>query len=134
MLRTLPAEDPTVGDRAVTTELTLVEILAGLAADRERVVLVTRAGGDSVTGELRSVGQDVAVLRTDAQPPATVYVPLASVAEITLCLPGLRLQPSHRTWAGVTSGRRCARAHRSPCPSAARRRPRGSRERRDGDR
>src|SRR3546814_13670258 len=42
MLRTLPAEDPTVGDRAVTTELTLVEILAGLAeigraSCRERV-------------------------------------------------------------------------------------------------
>src|SRR3546814_6367908 len=97
MLRTLPAEDPTVGDRAVTTELTLVEILAGLAADRERVVLVTRAGGDSVTGELRSVGQDVAVLRTDAQPPANVHVPLARVPEITRCYTGLRPQPSPRT-------------------------------------
>jgi hypothetical protein len=84
VLRTLPAEDPAAGDRAVSTELTLAEVLGELAAERCRVLLVTRAGSDSVSGELRSVGQDVVVLRADADLPATAYVPLGAIAEVTL--------------------------------------------------
>jgi hypothetical protein len=84
VVRTLPAEDPAAGDRAVSTELTLADVLAELAADRERVLLVTRAGSDSVTGEIRSVGRDVVVLRADTDLPATAYVPLDAIAEVTL--------------------------------------------------
>src|SRR3546814_16828919 len=104
MLRTLPAEDPTVGDRAVTTELTLVEILAGLAADRERLVLVTRAGGDTATGALRSGGQELDVLRTDAPPPAHLYVPLHRDAHIH----HLSFNPTPRTYSEIDPHRKRA--------------------------
>ena len=83
VLRTLPAEDPASGDQTVSTTLTLAEVLAELAAERERVLLVTRAGSDSIAGELRSVGHDVVVVRSDTELAATAYVPLAAIAEVT---------------------------------------------------
>lgn len=84
VVRTLPTEDPAAGDRVVSTELTLAEVLTELAAERERVLLVTCAGSDSVSGELRSVGHDVVVVRADTDLPATAYVPLTAIAEVTL--------------------------------------------------
>jgi hypothetical protein len=84
VVRTAPAEEPAIGDRMVATELRLADVLAELAADRERVLFVTRDGLDSVAGELRSVGHDVAVVRTDAERPATAYVPLAAIGEVTI--------------------------------------------------
>lgn len=84
VVRTLPAEDPAAGDRTVSTDLTLADVLTELAAERERVLLVTRAGSDSVVGELRSVGHDVVVIRSDSEPASTAYVPLGAIAEVTL--------------------------------------------------
>lgn len=83
-LRTGPSVDATLGDRMVVTELRLADVLAGLAEDRERVLLVTRAGDDAIAGELRSVGHDVVVLRVDGDRPSTAYVPTAAVAEVCL--------------------------------------------------
>lgn len=84
VVRTAPAVEPTVGDRMLATRLRLADVLAQLAADRERVLLVTREGDDAVAGQLRSVGHDVAVLRTDAERPATAYVPLDAISEVTI--------------------------------------------------
>ena len=83
VVRTAPAIEATMGDRMVATELRLADVLAELAADRERVLLVTH-NGDVVAGQLRSVGQDVAVVRTDAERRATAYLPLAAIIEVTI--------------------------------------------------
>lgn len=92
-VRTAPAVELAIGDENgpirrdadgnVAIGLRMHDVLAELAADRERVVLVT-ADGETLTGQLRSVGHDVAVLRTDAEPRATAYVALTAVAEVVL--------------------------------------------------
>lgn len=82
MVRTLPDEGPVAGDRVVVVQLTLAEVLRELAADRERVAVL--AGTEVVAGELRSVGVDLVVLRTDGTPPAGAYLPLGTVSEVTL--------------------------------------------------
>ncbi len=82
VLRTAPSVEPTVGDRVVATELCLADVLVELALDRERVRLVTTSD-DVVAGALRSVGHDVAVVRTDGDPPGSTYVALAAIAEVS---------------------------------------------------
>jgi hypothetical protein len=83
-VRTAPLEQLAIGERVVTTELRLGEVLAELTAERTRVLLVSGDGGDSVVGELRAVGYDMVTVRTDADPPATAYVPTATIAEVGL--------------------------------------------------
>ena len=73
-----------VGERAVSTDLRLVEALAELAAERARVLLVAQRGGDAVSGELRSVGIDVVTVRADGDPPMPVYVRTESISEVGL--------------------------------------------------
>ena len=68
------------GDRPRALDMTLVEALLALLAERPRV-LVAGCDGTLRTGELRSVGRDVVVLRTDGD-PRHVYVPVASIAEV----------------------------------------------------
>jgi len=85
-LRTPPGEPPVVGDRSLDGAASgplLRDVAAGLAADRERVLLVTR-DGEAVAGVLRSVGQDVAVVRGGGEPPVTCYVALDAIAELVL--------------------------------------------------
>lgn len=60
-----------------------VHALAGLSAERPRVVLVLD-GGETVSGELTSVGVDVLALRLDATPPALVHVRVDAVCEVTV--------------------------------------------------
>lgn len=71
-------------DRGAPVAATLADVLAGLAAERPRVRLGLTAGGAPVVGELRAVGADVLTVRLDGDPPATVYLRLAAVAEVTL--------------------------------------------------
>jgi hypothetical protein len=78
-----PGSAPT-GDRPVRTGLRLSEVLAGLAAERERALIVALDGEDAVAGSLRSVGRDVVVVRLHGPEPATAYVPIAAVAELVL--------------------------------------------------
>jgi hypothetical protein len=78
-----PGSAPT-GDRAVRTGLRLAEVLAGLAAERERALIVALDGEDAIAGSLRSVGRDVVVVRLDGPEPVTAYVPIAAVAELIL--------------------------------------------------
>ncbi|MET0726917.1 MAG: hypothetical protein ABWZ76_01325 [Acidimicrobiales bacterium] len=72
------------GDLPITADLRLAGVLSELAADRERVLIVTHDGADSASGRLQSVGHDVVVMRTDAEPSALVYVALGAIAEVTL--------------------------------------------------
>ncbi len=87
-VRTAPLVDATLGEQMVTTELRLGDVLGELAAERSRVLLVPRGGGEPVGGELRSVGQDVVTVRTDSDPPATAYLRLSAVAEVVLAVSG----------------------------------------------
>jgi hypothetical protein len=73
-----------VGDRPVRTRLRLAEVLAQLAAERERALIVPLDGEDAVAGSVRSVGVDVVVVRLDGPEPATAYVPIAAVGEVVL--------------------------------------------------
>ena len=83
-VRTAPSLDPAVGDRVMTTDLRLGDLLSELAAERARVRLVLRDGGDVVAGELRSIGQDVVSVRAESATGGTAYVPLAAVVEVGL--------------------------------------------------
>jgi hypothetical protein len=76
---------PVAGDRAVPSALRLDEVLVELAAERERVRLVTVAGG-VVGGHVRAVGRDVVTLATlgAADGPGPTYVPRAAVAALTI--------------------------------------------------
>ncbi len=58
------------GERVVTTDLRLGDVLGELAAERARVRLVAaRRQRGASAGELRSVGQDVVTVRTDGEAP-----------------------------------------------------------------
>lgn len=81
---TAPLVEPAVGERPVTTELRLTDVLAELAGERARVVLVPGGGGDAVSGELRAVGGDVVTVRTATDPPGTAYVLVPNLAEVGL--------------------------------------------------
>jgi len=83
-VRTVPLADAAAGERVVTTELRLVDVLGGLTEERTRVLLVPMDGLDAVAGELRAVGQDVVTIRTDGEPPVTAYVPSGAIAEVAL--------------------------------------------------
>ena len=67
------------GDRQGGLSTRLVDALALLAGDRAAVRLVLVPSGQTVSGQLRSVGSDVATVRLETDPPSTVVVALASV-------------------------------------------------------
>lgn len=69
------------GDRASRFEFSIAEAIAALAGDRPRVLAVTMADGEGVSGELRSVGRDLVAVRLDGD-AGTTYVPIASIAEL----------------------------------------------------
>lgn len=79
-------DGPTVtGDRLASSRLTLAEMITGLAAERERALFVPAVGADPLCGTVRSVGQDVVVVRLDGEGGGNsgfAYLPLASVGEV----------------------------------------------------
>ncbi|HEY8526873.1 MAG TPA: hypothetical protein VIL48_18015 [Acidimicrobiales bacterium] len=84
-VRTSPGRvPPPTGDRVVRSRGRLADVLAGLAAERERILVVTAGAGDAVAGSLRAVGRDVAVVRLDGAEAGTAYVPLEAVAEVVV--------------------------------------------------
>lgn len=74
---------PFAGDRPCALDMTFAEAIAALAAERPRVLVMTR-DGTGLSGDLRAAGRDVFALRFDGDARATGYVPLAAVAEITI--------------------------------------------------
>jgi len=83
-VRTRPGEASTIGDRSITTSLRLVDVLAGLAAERAAVLLVMAGGDDAIAGALRSVGQDVVGVRAADAPAVTAYVPVGAIIEVVI--------------------------------------------------
>lgn len=75
---------PPTGDRAPRPGARLANVLAGVAAEREQVLIVTAGHSDPIAGSLRSVGRDLVVVRLAGREPATAYVPLAAVAEVVV--------------------------------------------------
>jgi hypothetical protein len=71
---------PAAGSRP-TVDLLLLEALARIEPERPRLSIVL-AGGESVAGELQSVGTDVLTLRLDGR--AICYVSGSSVREVLL--------------------------------------------------
>jgi hypothetical protein len=77
VVRSEPTARAAIGDRPVVGRATLAGVLAEAAAERPTVQLFV-AGGTTVTGELRSVGADVLVLRPETG--GTAHVRLGSLA------------------------------------------------------
>jgi hypothetical protein len=82
-VRMPPGAASTIGDRSITTSLRLVDVMAGLTAERAAVLLVV-AGDDAVSGELRSVGQDVVGVRLAGAPAVMAYIPVGAIIEVVL--------------------------------------------------
>ena len=83
VVRAEPGGRAVIGDRTVLVEVALDAVVGPLAADRPEVLIRTRSG-QVVRGELRSAGTDVVRLRTDGDPPAPAWIPLAAVAVLIL--------------------------------------------------
>ena len=64
----------------------LGEVLAQAAGQRPR--WQSCAATVTVVGDLRAVGGDVLTVRTDGEPAGVVYVPLASVSEVSFLASG----------------------------------------------
>jgi hypothetical protein len=83
-MRTRPGEASTLGDRSITSSLRLVDVLAGLAAEKAAVLLVMAGGDEAVAGVLGSVGRDVVGVRVADAPAVTAYVPIGAIVEMVL--------------------------------------------------
>jgi len=71
-------------DRNSPVDTSLADVLTALAADRPRVRMVLEGRGEATAGELRAASGDVVTLRLDGERPATIYLQLASVRELTV--------------------------------------------------
>ena len=83
-VRTLPGEASTIGDRSIAASPRLVDVLAGLAAEKVAVLLVMAGGDDAVAGVLRWVGQDVVGVLLAGAPAVTAYVPVGAIVEVVV--------------------------------------------------
>lgn len=84
MIRPLPQEAETVGDRAATLAVDLPDALSHLCQDRPRLRIGLIGDPDPHVGQLRSVGRDVLMLRMDGDPPPTAYLQIALIAELAI--------------------------------------------------
>ena len=73
--------DPTGESRGARSGR-MAHVLTDAAADRPRVMLGL-LGGETVSGELRSVGTDLVTVLRDGDPPWPIYVRLGSVADVS---------------------------------------------------
>jgi hypothetical protein len=81
-VRTLPGDESTIGDRSIGTAHRLVDVLAGLAAERAAVLLVLADGDEAVGGVVLWVGQDVVGVRVAGGAAVTAYVPVGAIVEV----------------------------------------------------
>ena len=84
MIRPLPQEAETVGDRPATLDVDLTDALHHLSEDRPRLHVGLIGDPDPHVGELRSVGRDVLTLRMDGDPPPTAYLQVGLIAELAI--------------------------------------------------
>ncbi len=83
-VRTLPGEASTIGDRSIGTSHRVVDVLAGLAAERAAVVLVLADRDEAVAGVVLWVGQDVVGVRVAGGAAVTAYVPVGAIVEVVV--------------------------------------------------
>ncbi|HEX9969342.1 MAG TPA: hypothetical protein VGB03_04320 [Acidimicrobiales bacterium] len=83
VVRTAGGGDGTASARPAPLRTRLVHALGGLAGDRPRVVVVVD-GDETISGELRSAGVDLIVVRLEGNPPSSVHVRMDAVNEVTL--------------------------------------------------
>jgi hypothetical protein len=83
-VRTLPGEASTIGDRSVGTSHRLVDVLAGLAAERATVVLVLADHNEAVAGVVLWVGQDVVGVRVAGGTAFMAYVAVGAIVEVVV--------------------------------------------------
>ena len=85
-VRPPPGERAPTGARPTSLDLTMAEALVDLAGCRTRVAVAITGSGQAICGELASVGDDVICVRPGAgsERAGTVYVPLASVVEVSV--------------------------------------------------
>jgi hypothetical protein len=83
-LRTLPGGASTIGDRSTGASHRLVDVLAGLAAERAAVSLVLADGDEAVAGVVLWVGQDVVGVRVAGGAAVTAYVPVGAIVEVVV--------------------------------------------------
>lgn len=76
----------TTGDRPPRTSLRLTDVLAVLAAERERALLIMFGAQDAIGGRVQAVGQDVITVRTEGPEATTAYLPVGAIGEIVLGL------------------------------------------------
>lgn len=82
-VRTPPGVPAVVGDRPAEVAIRLVDVVTGLAEEREPVQVVA-ASGDVVGGVVAAVGTDVLTVRSTTRPAGVTYVPMAAVAELVV--------------------------------------------------
>jgi hypothetical protein len=83
VVRSAAAGGDIASSRMAPLRTKLVHALGGLAGDRPRVLVVVD-GDETISGELRSAGVDVLVLRLDGTPPSVVHLRVDAVNEVTL--------------------------------------------------
>ena len=82
-VRTLPGTPAVVGDRPAEAALRLIDVVVGLAEEREAVQVVALSG-DVAGGVLAAAGQDVVTVRSTGRPSTVTYVPMVAVAEVVV--------------------------------------------------
>ena len=83
-VRGAPAAAAPAGDRVTACELRLSDVVGELANDRERVRVVPAGAHEPLVGQLRAVGPDVVTIRSEGDPPSTMFVRLAAVGELSI--------------------------------------------------
>ena len=78
---------PASGDREPPSLVRLLDVLAMMAGERQRVAVGTR-DGEQVTGELRAVGSDVVTVALDADLQALCYLSASSMCEVAVLRSG----------------------------------------------
>ena len=72
------------GDRDRIDGRRLVEVLATVVEDRQRVALGCDGSQEPLVGELAALGEDVLTMQLDGAQRSVVYLPLAAVSEVVL--------------------------------------------------
>lgn len=83
VVRAAGGGDGIASSRPAPLRTRLVYALGGMAGDRPRV-LVVMDGDETISGELRSAGVDLVVLRLEGSPPSLVHLRVDAVNEVTL--------------------------------------------------
>jgi len=83
-VRPSSSSHPSLGDRTFTVDRYFTEAISALAEDRQTILIANIGDASPTVGELRSVGQDLITISLADQKTSLVYVPVSSIAEVSL--------------------------------------------------